>query len=476
MSLLCDKNKPEPCRVCGETNSAGWHCGTITCEACKKFFLRNAKAKNPNFKCIRSNSNCVITKATRTNCGHCRYKKCLQVGMTKSNEKMENEAVKFEIIPCHVCGDKSSGLHFGVITCEGCKGFFRRNVKEGHKYECSGDGNCQILHISRNSCRACRYKKCISVGMDLKNCKIGRQSNLFKKKIKTYMGSGSDQSINDTQDHLNISYNSNGYTQQYGHTVVKLSEVDSLNDIDNLLDENTKFFVQNIFKAYEILENIQTVPHKIVNQEFELAFDLIGLHTEKCVNFVSNILIGNFSEQDKKIIFINSIHPLRLLQLIRFQQTKEQLEKQPNLSINQNYFNCDQQLMDKILKYFPVFNDVITFFKPLADVVRELKLDTKEFALYSAFLVFSTSCRGLAGYQQRYECHSSICSALSKYMFLRRSENESFEKLLNIAPRFEKLNLQLQIGIYEKCSDLIKKGYHLDTFYETIFISQFKFE
>uniref|UniRef100_A0A3Q3IU47 RAR-related orphan receptor C n=1 Tax=Monopterus albus TaxID=43700 RepID=A0A3Q3IU47_MONAL len=81
-----------------------------------------------------------------------------------------------EVIPCKICGDKSSGVHYGVITCEGCKGFFRRSQLPTVSYSCSRQSNCQIDRASRNRCQHCRLQKCLAQGMSRDAVKFGRMS------------------------------------------------------------------------------------------------------------------------------------------------------------------------------------------------------------------------------------------------------------------------------------------------------------
>eukprot|EP00062_Callorhinchus_milii_P026731 gi/632989189/ref/XP_007883515.1/ PREDICTED: nuclear receptor ROR-alpha-like [Callorhinchus milii] len=83
---------------------------------------------------------------------------------------------QIEVIPCKICGDKSSGIHYGVITCEGCKGFFRRSQQGGANYTCSRQRNCVIDRSSRNRCQHCRLQKCLSLGMSRDAVKFGRMS------------------------------------------------------------------------------------------------------------------------------------------------------------------------------------------------------------------------------------------------------------------------------------------------------------
>ncbi|CAI2347057.1 unnamed protein product [Caenorhabditis sp. 36 PRJEB53466] len=77
---------------------------------------------------------------------------------------------------CRVCGDGNAKTHYGVVTCFGCKGFFRRTLKRPSEYSCRHNGNCVVDRHERNSCRYCRFKKCIEVGMDPKAVRPDRDA------------------------------------------------------------------------------------------------------------------------------------------------------------------------------------------------------------------------------------------------------------------------------------------------------------
>lgn len=68
---------------------------------------------------------------------------------------------------CPVCGDKVSGYHYGLLTCESCKGFFKRTVQNKKVYTCVADRSCQIDKTQRKRCPYCRFQKCLEVDMKL---------------------------------------------------------------------------------------------------------------------------------------------------------------------------------------------------------------------------------------------------------------------------------------------------------------------
>ncbi|XP_058039032.1 oxysterols receptor LXR-beta-like isoform X1 [Ahaetulla prasina] len=89
---------------------------------------------------------------------------------------------------CSVCGDKASGFHYNVLSCEGCKGFFRRSLIKGAQYTCKGSGQCHMDMYMRRKCQECRLKKCRQAGMR-EECVLSEEQ-IRKKKISKHEGDG----------------------------------------------------------------------------------------------------------------------------------------------------------------------------------------------------------------------------------------------------------------------------------------------
>lgn len=92
---------------------------------------------------------------------------------------------------CVVCGDKASGYHYNALTCEGCKGFFRRSITKNAVYKCKSGGNCEMDMYMRRKCQECRLRKCKEMGM-LAEClltEIQCKSKRLRKNTKASPGS-----------------------------------------------------------------------------------------------------------------------------------------------------------------------------------------------------------------------------------------------------------------------------------------------
>ncbi|CAF0864734.1 unnamed protein product [Brachionus calyciflorus] len=84
---------------------------------------------------------------------------------------------------CNVCSDRATGIHYGVPSCEGCKGFFKRSLERNEEYVCYYGYNCEMTPKQRKRCKYCRWQACLRGGMSLDSARMGRISRDEREKI-----------------------------------------------------------------------------------------------------------------------------------------------------------------------------------------------------------------------------------------------------------------------------------------------------
>ncbi|XP_024864618.1 nuclear receptor subfamily 5, group A, member 5 isoform X2 [Kryptolebias marmoratus] len=89
----------------------------------------------------------------------------LEGSSTSQEQKTEAASGSESEESCPVCGDKVSGYHYGLLTCESCKGFFKRSVQNNKHYTCAEQQSCPMNPSQRKRCPFCRFQKCLAVGM-----------------------------------------------------------------------------------------------------------------------------------------------------------------------------------------------------------------------------------------------------------------------------------------------------------------------
>ncbi|XP_076156513.1 estrogen-related receptor gamma a isoform X4 [Alosa pseudoharengus] len=103
-----------------------------------------------------------------------RYEDCSSTIAEDSQIKCEYMLNSMPKRLCLVCGDIASGYHYGVASCEACKAFFKRTIQGNIEYSCPATNECEITKRRRKSCQACRFMKCLTVGMMREGVRLDR--------------------------------------------------------------------------------------------------------------------------------------------------------------------------------------------------------------------------------------------------------------------------------------------------------------
>ncbi|CAO4376592.1 unnamed protein product [Caenorhabditis nigoni] len=86
--------------------------------------------------------------------------------MATPSPSTSNDSSDFEKI-CTICGRPAFVRYYGAVACGPCKMFFRRMIIEKLSYKCKKIKICYKTEPKPLKCSACRFRRCLEVGMKL---------------------------------------------------------------------------------------------------------------------------------------------------------------------------------------------------------------------------------------------------------------------------------------------------------------------
>nr|KAF6397449.1 nuclear receptor subfamily 1 group H member 4 [Rousettus aegyptiacus] len=335
---------------------------------------------------------------------------------------------------CVVCGDKASGYHYNALTCEGCKGFFRRSITKNAVYSCKNGGHCEMDMYMRRKCQECRLKKCKAVGM-LAECLLTEIQCKSKRLRKNFKQKNSF--------HSDIKVEEEGGDNKLVSSTTRSGKV-TQESVELTRDEH--WLINNIVAAHQQYK-IPLEETKKFLQEYanpELSFLRLSetevLHIQGLMDFTKGLPgFENLTSEDKTALRKGSKLEVMFLHAAQLYSTMRILNH------SDHSLNCHNQSGDRSVIYSMekfcngdcptmltgIYEEFISTLFYFYRRMSELNINTTEYALLAATTVFFSDRPCLKNKQHVESLQEPILQILYKYSKIYHPEDlQHFARLI----------------------------------------------
>ncbi|NWR13809.1 NR1H4 protein, partial [Emberiza fucata] len=266
---------------------------------------------------------------------------------------------------CVVCGDKASGYHYNALTCEGCKGFFRRSITKNAVYKCKNGGNCEMDMYMRRKCQECRLRKCKQMGM-LAEClltEIQCKSKRLRKNVKQLP----DQTVSEDNE---------------GHDVKQVTSTTKIYREKVELTPEQQKLLDYIMDSYSKQQIPQEVSKKLLNEEFSAEGNFLIL-TEMATSHVQVLV-----EFTKKLPGFQTLDHEDQIALLKGSAVEAMFLRSAEI-FSRKLPTGHTVLLEERIRNSGISDEFITPMFNFYKSIGELKMTQEEYALLTAIVILS---------------------------------------------------------------------------------------
>ncbi|KAE8615054.1 hypothetical protein XENTR_v10008394 [Xenopus tropicalis] len=267
---------------------------------------------------------------------------------------------------CVVCGDNASGYHYNALTCEGCKGFFRRSITKNAVYKCKNGGNCEMDMYMRRKCQECRLRKCKQMGM-LAECLL-TEIQCKSKRLRKHAKPQSEKSFQEDID---------------GHETKQVTSTTKTNQENTELTQEQMNLLQYVMDSHVKNRLPQSLATRLILQEDMGSDDNFVFLTEMATRHVQ-ILV----EFTKKLPGFQTLDHEDQIALLKGSAVEAMFLRSAEL-FNRKLLERHTDVLEERIRKSGISHDYINPMFHFYKSVGELKMVEEEYALLTAVVILT---------------------------------------------------------------------------------------